>query len=219
MEKQSVQICVFTGSERTQWINPELARFLTVASAVSTRGDRKINITYVMNKTPHDCARNTAVKQFAGNYDWLLMIDNDQAIGITMLDMLDAAPADAAVIVPRNYFLKNTQPPNFETSLVWWSRNGSQPNGEWVELSKAGTGIMAIRKDVFTKIERPAFKFEYDTDGIMSKGEDEYFCEKVRAAGMKVYGNVKHMGRHWHSVEVGTLAMMTGKANTGVNTE
>lgn len=210
--KASVQIAVFCGPERTNWINPELALFFADCSVLSATGQRKVDMTYIMGARPHDCARNRAVKEFLG-YDWLLMIDNDQAVGVSIFDMLDAATDDMHIVVPRNYMLSNADPRNLETSLVWW--NGSQPEGEWIELKQAGSGIMGIRREVFTRIPRPCFQFEYDADGITRTGEDQYFCRKVRDAGMRIWGNMKHMGRHYHSAEVGSIALMTGRANAG----
>ena len=71
------------------------------------------------------------------------------------------------------------------TVAVKMFESGAKPDSVF-ECKAVGTGLMLIDLDVFKKIEKPWFQFEYD--GIeLKKGEDVYFCDKVREAGFSVW--------------------------------
>lgn len=208
--KPSIFISILCGQERQGWINPELTRFLCDAAAIHARGERQVKIDYTIGKVPHDSARNQAAAEFLKTgFDWQLTIDNDQAISTALFDMIDQAPADGAVLVPRNYMHRSNL--TTEPSLVWWG--SGQPIGEWASLAQAGSGVMAIRRDTYKKIQAPYFRFGYSADGIMDQGEDEHFCQKVTGAGLKIYGNVKHLARHYHAAEIADIAFKLGRGD------
>ena len=219
-EKVSVQVSVFCGPERHNWINPQLCNFLVGLESIRSRGERKIDISFIAGQIPHDSARNLAAKNFVNSdFDWLLMVDNDQAPWVSVLEMFDGASDEMDVIVPRFFCLTGGGNPtdvhakqNLRLSLGWYEMPVKQyRKGEWMELSCAGTGVMAIRRRVFEKLKRPPhFKFGYDSDGIMSEGEDQFFCRKVRAAGMQIWGNCRHEAGHMHSIELSFLARIAG---------
>ena len=71
------------------------------------------------------------------------------------------------------------------TVTVKMFKESSKPDHVF-ECKAVGTGLMLIDLDVFRKIDKPWFQFEYD--GIELKtGEDVYFCDKVREAGFSVW--------------------------------
>lgn len=62
-----------------------------------------------------------------------------------------------------------------------------------------GGGILLIKTSVFEKLEKPYFVMEHDqSEGLISKGEDVYFCEKARKAGIEIWCDpkipIKHIG-------------------------
>jgi hypothetical protein len=95
-------------------------------------------------------------------------------------------------------------------------------NDEIVEVSECGAGFMMIRRDVFERYQKAYPELEYTPDALHSPdfdgkrkimayfdygivndrylGEDYYFCDKVRKAGMKVWIcpwiKLQHQGTH-----------------------
>jgi len=62
------------------------------------------------------------------------------------------------------------------------------------------TGFMLIETAVFRKITKPWFSYSYDEEGDYTRGEDVYFCEKVRGKGIEVWCDptirVGHIGEY-----------------------
>ncbi len=58
---------------------------------------------------------------------------------------------------------------------------------ELFEAFFVGAGVLLIDMKVFEKLERPYFAFEANEDGKVIKGEDGFFCEKARKAGIGVW--------------------------------
>jgi hypothetical protein len=74
------------------------------------------------------------------------------------------------------------------------------------EVTGIATGCMMVRTSIFKTLERPWFSTtlvvpDTLTDGevVVSEGmtDDLYFCEKVRAAGHKVYAHGGVLCEHW----------------------
>ena len=55
------------------------------------------------------------------------------------------------------------------------------------EVKYIGTGLLLTKTEVFTKIGVPYFKTTYTPETGMWQGEDLNFCDRVRAAGYKIY--------------------------------
>jgi len=77
-----------------------------------------------------------------------------------------------------------------------------------------GAGVCLIDMDVFNKIKKPYFEFitykKGEFVGMIKVGEDGSFCEKVRAAGEKIWCD--------GSIEIGHLGDMEYKKEEDVNT-
>lgn len=58
-----------------------------------------------------------------------------------------------------------------------------------------GSGLM-IRRDVFEAIQPPWFAMTLGADGLLAKGEDFYFCEKLRANGYDIWADFGLTQRH-----------------------
>lgn len=71
------------------------------------------------------------------------------------------------------------------------------PEGTF-EVYSVGMGVCLIKMSVFDQIEEPYFHFETHPNGKVLKGEDGWFCEQVRKAGLKIYCNnslpIGHIG-------------------------
>lgn len=53
-------------------------------------------------------------------------------------------------------------------------------------VDAVGCSGMAISREVLLKVGAPWFRFEYGQDGLMTKGEDFQFCDRVKEAGFEL---------------------------------
>jgi hypothetical protein len=73
------------------------------------------------------------------------------------------------------------------------------------EITKGGTGVIFIRPSAIRALEYPYFRYLYNEDQGMQGTEDIQFCNKLRAEGIKMYGNAGVTVGHYHSVELSSL--------------
>ena len=63
-----------------------------------------------------------------------------------------------------------------------------------------GAGVLLIKMTVFNRIKKPYFKFTTDKNGQIIHGEDGYFCNQVKKAGMDVWCDgsipIGHLGEY-----------------------
>lgn len=70
------------------------------------------------------------------------------------------------------------------------------------EVAVCGTGLVLINTKIFGLIEPPIFLMPYDEEKRIYLGEDVYFCNKLRKAGVRVYVD------HDLSKKVGHIGML-----------
>ena len=63
-----------------------------------------------------------------------------------------------------------------------------------------GCAGMLIRRDVLEKMEPPWFFMEYDSRGLLSLGEDFWFCRKMASYGYEVWADCELAQKHMKSV-------------------
>lgn len=137
--------------------------------------------------------------------DKLLFIDSDMSVpAYALLHLLrHDVPVVSGVYVSK-------QPPHLYMAGTY-NEDGSRlmtfpeiKPGQLIECDWVGAGFMLIDMKVFEKIEPPYFSWK-EFPGKKNAGEDEYFCDKVRAAGMKVYVDtdciVGHIGSWVYDAE------------------
>ena len=203
-----ILICVLCGYERHNWISPQLMEFL-----VNTRysNDYLTVISKAYNFIPAAAARNFIADRamhIDPKPDWVLMIDNDMGPSDNLLDTIKGAPDDAMIIVPKFHLWDG------ETTKLCWGMDedklqelgdgtqGYKLDKKFYELRICGTGAIFIRPELFEKIGAPWFSYKYDNLGNMVGTEDISFCEKVRNAGYKIYGNSSINVSHFHSTDI-----------------
>jgi GT2 family glycosyltransferase len=124
-------------------------------------------------------------------------------------DLLDTFIADDKDVVGAAY-----HPRSADGEIIKYINSGEEGDGGIIpikieqlddpkyntlfEVHANGTGIMLIKTEVFKKIPRPWFMFEYNQVGQCSLGEDWYFCREAKRAGFKIYTDprikVGHLG-------------------------
>lgn len=132
----------------------------------------------------------------------LLFLDDDMAFPMTALYDLLAADKD---IVAANCVTKTIPP----TPTARDIHNNRIPINDQLtglqEVGSVGCAVMLVKADVFKKLPKPWFNFEYRPSKDDFVGEDVFFCWKSREHGFKVYidhdlsRKVLHIGDfHYH---------------------
>lgn len=132
-----------------------------------------------------------AVRAIKGEYNYLMMVDDDMAFPPDTLEKLLSYNKDIVGV--------NSHPTAGE-SLTYEpiKGEGNSDIGSLMECNKVGTGIILIKTEIFNKIPRPWFSFKTSELGNTLNGEDWMFCLKAREAGYKVWVNktleIGHVG-------------------------
>jgi hypothetical protein len=212
-----IAIGIPTMHERGGWVHPQLFQWAT--DLPYTVGDRyQFTISRLHNFIPAASARNffcRQMKDLEPRPDWLLMIDNDMAPPMNLLDCVQNAPEDAMVVVPQFQMWDEGKP---SVTLCWGMDDDIAPPlndktkvftleyGKFYPLTKCGTGAIFIRPGLFDRIEMPYFWYTINADQGMEHTEDINFAQKVIDAGCKIYGNSAVSVGHYHNVNLDILS-------------
>jgi hypothetical protein len=179
-----VLVAVLCGSERTNWINPQLSTKL-IAMTHDTRAQVAIKWIYECRPTEYarnfamDCARKDGV-------DWLLMIDNDVAPN-DAIGVITDAPEGVDIIGIGVGLRVNQQ--------LRLGIDATLPNprtlGDFSEVVGVATACIAIRSTVWRKVSPPWFRWMTANDELRSPdggmSEDIFFCKKAREKGFAIW--------------------------------
>lgn len=138
-----------------------------------------------------------AVQALNNNSDYLLMIDDDMTFEPELLNKLLANDKDIIGVAyhPRSetgQIIKYLD----ETHFVKLEENNDPKYKDTFECMATGTGIILIRCEVFKKMPRPWFAFEYYETGQCKLGEDWFFSREAKKAGFKIYTDPKIVVGH-----------------------
>ena len=131
-----------------------------------------------------------AVQALKNGSDYLLMADDDM---IFPPDILDTLMADNKDIVGVAYHPRSEAGQIIkymdEVTAVAIEASDDPKYKNTFECHATGTGIILIKCEVFKKVPRPWFMFEYHETGQCKLGEDWYFCREAKKAGYKIFTN------------------------------
>ncbi len=170
--------------------------------------------TNLAHRMFHDYARNGMVEQFLdSDCDILWFLDSDVVPKQHVLDLvtkhLDKWKVAGA---PYPIFMSPGMDGEAGREIVFTAykhdSNGTlKPSMvpdegiDWVD--GLATGCLFIKREVFSEIERPWFKFEYDEfTRALKVGEDIYFCRKMIALGHKFFTDYSMVCKHYKNVEL-----------------
>lgn len=156
------------------------------------------------NLRPVSCARNFIIQAFLkdpGNYDYLLMIDADMSVPRQVLDLcqFEKAIVSAFCLIYKD---NDIIPTVLESAEGGVKVKQSFPLGELIEVDSTGSGVLMIHRKVFETLDPPYFKYEVDENGILSLGQDFYFCRKAKEAGFPIYVHTGMFTSHWKTVDL-----------------
>jgi hypothetical protein len=191
----NIQICLLTGRERSNWINPWL-----VEKLIQMTHDPRFttNVGVVSDLHGYDAARNWSVDVARkANADWCIMIDNDVVPKISPLEMIAKAERDMWVLAMiYGVFVRDT--------LALAADISPTSRGEFQELQRVGAGCLAIYHRVWEKLSPPWFKWttKPGDDLLMpEKGEDYYFADYCRENGIRIWGH-KQAAMHLRTMDL-----------------
>ena len=132
------------------------------------------------------------VQALNNNSDYLLMIDDDMTFEPDMLDKLIENKKDIIGVAyhPRSEtgeIIKYLD----EVVSVKIEQSTDPKYKDTFECHATGTGIILIKCNVFKKMSRPWFMFEYYPTGQCKLGEDWYFCREAKKAGFTIWTDPK----------------------------
>jgi len=152
-------------------------------------------------------ARNVLASNFKGDY--IFFVDDDVLPPPNAITKLYSHNKD---VMSGLYFAK--QEPHFpqiftknKKSKIRYDSVYDIPENKLIEIDACGAGCMLIKRKVFDKLKQPYFQYIPRGEKTPRKGEDMFFCEKVKKAGFKIYADTsvicKHIGTkfigpaHW----------------------
>jgi hypothetical protein len=149
--------------------------------------------------------RNKAVCSLLGDddSDFVVFLDDDQVVQSDVLIRLGALLERYDLAAP---LVLKVAPP-FQ-SVAWVRIDGTlAPLVPWRlsgvhEVDEVGTGVLAVRKDVFRRLQPPWFRLgqiEHHPDAMM---EDVYFSRSCRAAGYRIALDLDQQAGHTGQVTV-----------------
>lgn len=155
-----------------------------------------IEIVAPIGHIPHDSARNYCLDLFLqSDCTHIFFIDSDVVPPLDALEKLLLAEKPVITGIYPSTWYDNEKKEMSRRNNVF---SELKENGELVEakgkgvvcVHSAGAGCLLIQRDVIEQdIDSPVFKFEYNSVGMMIVGEDVYFCNKMREAGVYLYAH------------------------------
>jgi GT2 family glycosyltransferase len=152
--------------------------------------------------------RNNLVNYMLSNgYDYILFVDNDVILPKNALvDLYNMQWYIATGTYPRKEMqtitgdvqyttLYNHNERNVEVYCPTFMPVTCLQKGKITPVDCCGLGCTLIRKDLFSKIEKPYFFFAHEGNPAPNNtdeyciGEDMYFCRKVLRAGIQIWAH------------------------------
>jgi hypothetical protein len=214
--RPKVLITLLTGTERQNWINPELSLQLFNLGR-DPRFD--VEVANVKDAHPVEVARNHTIKLARDHkFDWLVSFDNDNfMLQGSPLDIIAAAGARQSVIgltygTKAREAVFNIFPP---------PACGGQIEGPFQEVPAVAGGVLIIHRKVWETIPTgPWFRWHYGADETLKDngcGEDIWFCHLVRKHGFAVWTHRELLAGHFRSVDLtGMIRMMMSRTHSEV---
>jgi hypothetical protein len=205
-------VVVFTEEERRGWVNPFLTSVL-----MRFAFDQRIRVTYAPIHAIHpvSAARNRAVQAFlATDADVLVMIDNDVAPPINVVDSILTMPTECDVVVLPYWVWLPKERHTMPCFGQWQDGAMITPDPDtlvegWNEMGSGGTGCMFVRRKVFTdgKLPEPFFHIINDARKGQVVSEDIYFTARATEAGYRLFTNTDFICSHYRTIDLAEVNM------------
>ena len=153
----------------------------------------KFTTAVCANHTPLDSARNSLVRKFFNEYPesthFCLIDDDIMPFDNTLETLLDL---DLDIVSPLIFTIKHDEEEVACPAPLVFRRgeNGLELKCDLegvVETDSIPGGFFVAKKKLMEDIRKPAFKYDYDADGVKTRGTDEYFTDRIIEAGYKMH--------------------------------
>lgn len=169
-----------------------------------------LSFYFTQNVSPHDRARNQVVEVFLAHehLTHLFFIDSDTIPPDDALDRLLSHDLPfVSGLTPILTTNKETgayekhdncfQDREFDENGKVTKTIMAERNTGLQKIFRCGASCMLISREVFTVLNRPFFKFEYNEDGTKhTRSEDIYFCDSLTEAGIDIYADTDVICSH-----------------------
>lgn len=172
-------------------LHAELVKWLFYNDSI-----KDVGIDIINSPLPLEHVRNEQVNRFLnGYYDCLFIVDSDcvppkDSIALIKAHDMPVFSIPHPTVIGREVGLM----------VMWHDGNGAYrqklPLEDLQECDAVGCSGLAIKREVFEKMDKPYFKFVYE-DGRLIKGEDFYFCGKAKDLGYGIYAYCKNPQTHY----------------------
>jgi hypothetical protein len=175
----------------------------------------KIELVYpdqLVHRIFHDAARCAIVDEFlATDCDILWFLDSDVTPPEHVLDLV-TEHGDKWLCAGAPYPVIQARPGEEERQLVFTAYKGANgkglsptriPHGGTEFIDGLATGCLFIKREVFSKYQKPWFEFKYDPETrVPVEGEDLGFCLKMKALGIPFFTDYSMVCRHTKTVDL-----------------
>lgn len=160
----------------------------------------------------HDFARNETVKEFLNSdCDVLWFLDSDVCPPEGILDVISLHWDKWELAgAPYPVWMKPAGEASFQAVFTVYNRNetggmaaASIPSDGIGFVDGIATGCLFIKRDVFSKLEKPYFKFIRNEETMnVERGEDIDFCMRVSDLGYKFFIDYSMVCKHFKTVDL-----------------
>jgi GT2 family glycosyltransferase len=222
-----VMVAVLCGGERSGWIHPSLNATMGQETAALSREGRYVEFQTICGWQPHSAAREELARRFlASPADWLACHDADTVPvdHYALVKMINKAeedfPAKLVCICP--YVLGHPSLPFSVGTYSHTEPDGTEITGrptmlqpgwhdEWTDVS---FGCSIVHRLAFAKLQPPYYRLLEWTLRRGAPGEDTSFCQRLRAAGVKLWSANDYLAQHYHTVDLLQIRSELNRRNT-----
>lgn len=173
----------------------------TVQSLLDLVAHGGYDFHFVVAENGYTIAENRnyiAIQALNNKSEYLLMVDADMTFKADLLDKMVSNGKDICGVAYHPRCESDRLKALDETHWINLDKSSDPKYKQVFECHATGTGIILIKCDIFYKIPRPWFQFEWHETGQCKEGEDWFFCKQAKEAGYKIWADpnvyVGHLG-------------------------
>lgn len=171
-----------------EMVNAEFAQHLAMSAANMVANGIRINCAFNIGSVITIARRNLVDIFLKSDFDYIWWVDSDMKFPIDAPLRLLARNKD---IVGANYRRRRFPNPNFTGmsgspgSYREFQTTDDSPDMELIDVLPHG--MVLVKREVYEKIPQPHYIQEYLPEKNLEIGEDIYFCQKAKEAGIEVW--------------------------------
>lgn len=147
-----------------------------------------------------------------GDFDYLLSIDDDNAPIKNPLDLIELDKDLIGCVTPTWWYAKGTNPDypirwnaydrNFDKKLKKWRHDEHKPKKGLQKVDSIGMGCYLVARRVLEAMKDTSVQSMVRSDGTTFKGEDIWFCERMKEKGFEIYAHYDYPCMHFKELNL-----------------